>query len=157
MYKIAVIPGDGTGPEVVNEGLKVLKALSEKTHFTYETVHYDFGGERYKKTGETLPDLALEEFKNAHAIYLGAIGHPRGVHVYAVAFCADVERDRAMAGAGLRDARRGDGQPFAESVLGVAAGVEPETVDLGPLIFAGHVHHCAGPRYPTPNFSHVKG
>ena len=76
MYTIAVMPGDGTGPEVVNEGLKVLKAVSEKCDFTYETIHYDFGGERYKKTGETLPDSALDEFKKADAIYLGAIGHP---------------------------------------------------------------------------------
>ena len=76
MYTIAVIPGDGTGPEVINEGLKVLKVLAHKTHFTYQTVHYDFGGERYKKTGETLPDSALQEFRQADAIYLGAIGHP---------------------------------------------------------------------------------
>ena len=76
MYTIAVIPGDGTGPEVINEGLKVLKVLAQITHFTYQTVHYDFGGERYKKTGETLPDSALQEFRQADAIYLGAIGHP---------------------------------------------------------------------------------
>jgi 3-isopropylmalate dehydrogenase len=76
MYTIAVVPGDGTGPEVINEGLKVLRAVSEKTGFTYETVTYDFGGERYKKTGETLPDSALQEFRQADAIYLGAIGHP---------------------------------------------------------------------------------
>ncbi len=76
MYTIAVVPGDGTGPEVINEGLKVLKVLGPKTHFTYQTVHYDFGGERYKKTGETLPDSALQEFRQADAIYLGAIGHP---------------------------------------------------------------------------------
>jgi 3-isopropylmalate dehydrogenase len=76
MYTIAVVPGDGTGPEVIHEGLKVLKALSEKTRFTYQTVTYDFGGERYKKTGETLPDSALQEFRQADAIYLGAIGHP---------------------------------------------------------------------------------
>ena len=76
MYKIAVIPGDGTGPEVINEGLKVLEAVSEKMHFKYEAIHYDFGGERYKRNGETLPDSALREFKGAHAIYLGAIGHP---------------------------------------------------------------------------------
>jgi len=76
MYTIAVIPGDGTGPEVINEGLKVLKALSQRAHFSYQTVPYDFGGERYKKTGETLPDSALQELKKADAIYLGAIGHP---------------------------------------------------------------------------------
>jgi 3-isopropylmalate dehydrogenase len=76
MYTIAVVPGDGTGPEVIREGLKVLKALSEKAGFTHEIVTYDFGGERYKKTGETLPDSALREFRQADAIYLGAIGHP---------------------------------------------------------------------------------
>ena len=76
MYTIAVMPGDGTGPEVVNEGLKVLKAVSEKVNFTYETVQFDFGGEHYKKTGETLPDSALDDLKKTDAIYLGAIGHP---------------------------------------------------------------------------------
>ncbi len=76
MYKIAVIPGDGTGPEVVREGLKVLKAVSEKTGFKYETVEYDFGGERYMRTGEVLADSALEELKTFDAIFLGAVGHP---------------------------------------------------------------------------------
>jgi 3-isopropylmalate dehydrogenase len=76
MYKIAVIPGDGTGPEVIREGLKVLEAVSKKAGFKYETKMYDFGGERYKKTGEVLPDYALEEFKKFDAIYLGAVGHP---------------------------------------------------------------------------------
>ncbi|MEW6375726.1 MAG: 3-isopropylmalate dehydrogenase [Thermodesulfobacteriota bacterium] len=76
MYKIAVIPGDGTGPEVVAEGLKVLKAVSEKFKFKYELEHFDLGGERYLKTRETLPDSVLEELKGVDAIYLGAIGHP---------------------------------------------------------------------------------
>jgi len=75
-YKIAVIPGDGTGPEVVAEGLKVLEAVSEKKGFRYEKVIYDFGGERYKKTGEILPDSAIDEFRKTDVIYLGAVGHP---------------------------------------------------------------------------------
>lgn len=75
-YEIAVMPGDGTGPEVVNEGIKVLKAASEKYGVKLNFNFYDFGGERYKKTGETLPDSAIEEFKKQDAIYLGAIGHP---------------------------------------------------------------------------------
>ena len=75
-YKIAVIPGDGTGPEVLAEGLKVLKAASEKYGFKYDLVHYDLGGERYLKTGEILPDSVLAEFKKMNVIYLGAIGHP---------------------------------------------------------------------------------
>jgi 3-isopropylmalate dehydrogenase len=76
MYKIGVVPGDGTGPEVVAEGLKVLKAASEKYGFKYDLIHYDLGGERYLKTKETLPDSVLEELRRMDAIYLGAIGHP---------------------------------------------------------------------------------
>ena len=76
MHKIAVIPGDGTGPEVVAEGLKVLEAASSKAGFNYETVKYDLGGERYKRTGEILPDSVLEELRTFDAIYLGAVGHP---------------------------------------------------------------------------------
>jgi len=77
MYKIAVIPGDGTGPEVVQEGIKVLEAVSKKHSFQYETVTYDIGGERYLKTGEVLPPSVANELKGFNAIYLGAIGDPR--------------------------------------------------------------------------------
>ena len=76
MYKIAVIPGDGTGPEVIREGLKVLEAVSNIVNFKYQARTYDFGGERYLKTKETLPDSAIKEFKQMDAIYLGAVGHP---------------------------------------------------------------------------------
>jgi len=76
MYKIALIPGDGTGPEVIREGLKVLKAVAQKKNIKYELVSYDLGGERYMKTGELLPDSVLNELRQFHAIYLGAIGHP---------------------------------------------------------------------------------
>lgn len=75
-YNIAVIPGDGTGPEVVREGIKVLDAVSQKCGFTLNYTHYDFGGERYLRTGEILPDSALEELRKHDAIFLGAIGHP---------------------------------------------------------------------------------
>ena len=75
-YKIAVIPGDGTGPEVVVEGLKCINAVARKCGFDFETATFDFGGERYLRTGETLPDSALEELRGFDAIYLGAIGHP---------------------------------------------------------------------------------
>ena len=76
-YKIAVIPGDGTGPEVIQQGLKVLKALAKKFDFKYQTVNYDIGGERYLKTNEVLPDSVVQELKTVDAIYLGAIGDPR--------------------------------------------------------------------------------
>lgn len=76
MHKIAVIPGDGTGPEVINEGLKVLQAASKKFNFKYEAKVFDFGGERYLKTGKTLESKDIDELKKYSAIYLGAIGHP---------------------------------------------------------------------------------
>jgi 3-isopropylmalate dehydrogenase len=75
-YKIAVIPGDGTGPEVTAEAVKVLKAAADKFKFKTELTNFDFGGERYKRTGETLPDSAVAELRKFDAIFLGAIGHP---------------------------------------------------------------------------------
>jgi len=76
MYRIAVIPGDGTGPEVTAEALKALDAACRKHDIKYETTPYDFGGDRYLKTGEVLPDSAVEELRQMNAILLGAIGHP---------------------------------------------------------------------------------
>lgn len=75
-YKIAVLPGDGTGPEVTLEGVKVLKAAAAKFGFSLELHDYDFGGDRYLATGEVLPDSAADELRQFNAIYLGAIGHP---------------------------------------------------------------------------------
>lgn len=76
MYKIAVLPCDGIGPEVVAEGLKVLEVVGEKYDIDYETVEYDIGAERYLKTGEVLPDSVKDELAQTDAIYLGAVGHP---------------------------------------------------------------------------------
>ncbi len=76
MLRIAVIGGDGTGPEVVREGVKVLDAVSKLEKFEYETTDFDYGGDRYLKTGEVLPEGALETLRNFDAIYLGAVGHP---------------------------------------------------------------------------------
>lgn len=76
MYRIAVIPGDGIGPEVIGEALKVLSAVAEKKGIEIELTEYDFGGERYLRTGEVLPDSALQEFREHNAILLGAVGHP---------------------------------------------------------------------------------
>lgn len=75
-YNIAVIPGDGTGPEVVAEGIKVIDTISKRLGFSLKYTYYDLGGERYLKTGEVLPDNVLDELRQYHAIYLGAIGHP---------------------------------------------------------------------------------
>ncbi|MFP6667620.1 MAG: 3-isopropylmalate dehydrogenase [Pirellulales bacterium] len=74
--KIAVIGGDGTGPEVVKEGLKVLEAVTKREGFGYETRDFDFGGDRYLKTGEVLPAGAIDELSKFDSIFLGAVGHP---------------------------------------------------------------------------------
>ena len=75
-YNIGVIPGDGTGPEVVAEGVKVLKGLSRKHDVAFEFKEFDIGGEKYLKEGILLPENILDEFIGLDAIYLGAIGHP---------------------------------------------------------------------------------
>jgi len=75
-YHIGVIGGDGTGPEVVREGRKVLIVAAQKYGFEIEWIDYDLGGERYKRTGEILPNGVLAELRKLDAIYLGAIGHP---------------------------------------------------------------------------------
>ncbi|MGO9416504.1 MAG: 3-isopropylmalate dehydrogenase [Syntrophobacteraceae bacterium] len=75
-YRIAVIPGDGTGPEVIREALKALDAASQKAGFSTEKVYFDLGGERYLRTGEVLPEGAIDDLGKFDAILLGAIGHP---------------------------------------------------------------------------------
>ena len=75
-YNIAVLPGDGTGPEVVTEGVKVLKAAAAKFGFKMNFENFDWGGDRYLATGEVLPDSAADTLKQFDSIFLGAIGHP---------------------------------------------------------------------------------
>ncbi len=75
-FNIAVIPGDGTGPEVVREGKKVLSAVAPKFGFKINFEEFDFGGNRYLRTGEVLPDSAADQLKKFDSIFLGAIGHP---------------------------------------------------------------------------------
>src|SRR5580692_11626253 len=77
--RIAVMPGDGVGNEVVPAGLKLLKEAGRKFGFTYTTTDYPFGGEHYLKTKQTLPDAALKELAAHDAILFGAVGvDPRG-------------------------------------------------------------------------------
>jgi 3-isopropylmalate dehydrogenase len=75
-YNIAVIGGDGTGPEVVREGIKVLKAAAAGHGFKINFHDYDWGGDRYLRTGEVLPAGAPDELRKYDAVFLGAIGHP---------------------------------------------------------------------------------
>ncbi len=74
--RLAVIPGDGIGVEVVAEGLKVLAEALQGTGTTLDTTHYDLGARRYHATGEVLPDAVLEELREHEAILLGAVGDP---------------------------------------------------------------------------------
>ncbi len=74
--KLAVIPGDGIGTEVVAEGLKVLAAVAPSAGLNFVTTDYDLGARRYNATGETLPDSVVDELKTQDAILLGAIGDP---------------------------------------------------------------------------------
>ena len=76
-YNIAVMPGDGTGPEVVAEGLKVLETVAQKFGLELDLEYFAAGGERYLKNGEILSDDEIERLKEKDAIYLGAIGHPQ--------------------------------------------------------------------------------
>jgi 3-isopropylmalate dehydrogenase len=75
-FKLAVIGGDGIGPEVVAEGLKVLDAISSKYGLTFEKKDYELGAKYWHKTGETLPDSVIEELAKADVILLGAVGDP---------------------------------------------------------------------------------
>ena len=72
-HRLGIIPGDGTGPEVVREGLKVLGAVGVPV----ELVEFDLGGERYLRTGEVLPNDELRRLRETDAVLLGAVGHPR--------------------------------------------------------------------------------
>jgi len=75
-YNLAVIGGDGTGPEVVKEAIKVLDVAAKKFDLKLNYTNYDIGGERYLRTGEVLPDSVIAELRKFPAILLGAIGHP---------------------------------------------------------------------------------
>ena len=75
-YKISVIGGDGTGPEVVDETIKVLEHTKSKFNVEFDFVENDLGGDRYLKSGDLVTDLDIEQLGNSDSILLGAIGHP---------------------------------------------------------------------------------
>src|SRR5260370_13594362 len=75
-YNLAVLGGDGTGPEVVREAVKVLDAASKKFDLKLNYTDYDIGGDPYLRTGAVLPDSVLAELRKFPAILLGATGHP---------------------------------------------------------------------------------
>jgi len=75
-YKIAVIPGDGIGTEVIPEGIKVLEAIGLKLAIDFQFDHFDWGCTRYQSTGKMMPEDGLQQIKDHDAIYLGAVGYP---------------------------------------------------------------------------------
>ena len=75
-YNVGVIAGDGIGPEVAREGLKVLEAVASLDDFSYTLVDYPYSGEYYLKTKELVPDTVIDEWRTLDAVFLGAIGHP---------------------------------------------------------------------------------
>ncbi len=75
--RIGIVRGDGIGPEIIDEGLRFLTRVAEKTGFDFETVEYPWSAEHYLATGETMPESVLSEYRDLDAILLGAIGDPR--------------------------------------------------------------------------------
>src|SRR5258707_8175928 len=71
-YNVAVIGGDGTGPEVVQEAIKVLDVASKKFELKLNYTHFDFGGDRYLRTKEVLPDSAVDDLRKFPVVLLGA-------------------------------------------------------------------------------------
>jgi 3-isopropylmalate dehydrogenase len=121
-HRVGVIPGDGTGPEVIHEGLKVLTGVADG--FEIETVTYDVGGERYLRTKETLPDSVLEELRTLDGIYLGAVGHadvPPGILEREVLLRIRFELDQYV---NLRPVKLYPG------VASPVAGLSPDDLDL---------------------------
>ncbi|GAA4151260.1 3-isopropylmalate dehydrogenase [Actinomadura keratinilytica] len=122
--RLAVIPGDGIGPEVVAEGLKVLEAVAPAHDLKFEQTSYDLGAARWHRTGETLPDAVLEELRGQDVILLGAVGDPSvpsGVLERGLLLRARFELDHYV---NLRPVKLFPGMSTPLS------GVKPEDVDM---------------------------
>jgi 3-isopropylmalate dehydrogenase len=143
--RLAVIPGDGIGPEVVAEGLKVLREVSPDT----ETTDYDLGAARWQRTGELLPDTVLEELRAHDAILLGAVGDPTvpsGILERGLLLRLRFELDHHV---NLRPARLFDGvsSPLADpgpiDILCVREGTEGPYVGNGGVLRKDTAHEVA--------------
>ncbi|MFL6136803.1 MAG: 3-isopropylmalate dehydrogenase [Frankiaceae bacterium] len=122
--EIAVVPGDGIGPEVVREALKVLQAACGSGGAKVETRSYDLGAARWRRTGETLPDAVLDELRGHDAVLLGAVGDPgvpAGVLERGLLLRLRFELDLAV---NLRPVKLYDG------VASALAGVAPADIDM---------------------------
>ncbi|HKE51797.1 MAG TPA: 3-isopropylmalate dehydrogenase [Actinomycetes bacterium] len=122
--RLAVIPGDGIGPEVVGQGLAVLEAAAGNYGITIEPTEYDLGARRWRATGETLPDSVLDELREHDAILLGAVGDPgvpSGILERGLLLRLRFELDHHV---NLRPIR------LYAGVRSPLAGVDPEDIDL---------------------------
>jgi 3-isopropylmalate dehydrogenase len=123
-HRVGVIPGDGTGPEVVREARKVVDAVAGQSGFALDAAEYDLGGERYLRTGETLPDAVLDELRGLDGILLGAVGHPDvkpGILERDLLLRIRFELDQYI---GLRPVK------LYEGVESPVAGLSPDAVDM---------------------------
>jgi 3-isopropylmalate dehydrogenase len=148
--EIAVVPGDGIGPEVVREALKVMAAV-RPDDVTIETRCYDLGADRWRRTGETLPDSVLEELRGHDAILLGAVGDPSvpaGVLERGLLLRLRFELDLAInlrpvkLYEGVRSALAGVGPDDIDMVV-VREGTEGSYVGLGGAMRVGTPHEIA--------------
>jgi len=143
--RLAVIPGDGIGPEVVAEGLKVLRAVAPDV----ESTPYDLGASRWQRTGELLPETVLDELRRHDAILLGAIGDPSvppGILERGLLLRLRFELDHHV---NLRPARLFDGvrsplaAPGAIDMLCVREGTEGPYVGNGGVLRRDTPHEVA--------------
>ena len=142
--RLAVIPGDGIGPEVVAEGLKVLREVAPDV----ETTAYDLGAARWQRTGELLPDSVLDELRQHDAILLGAVGdpsvprHPGARPAAAAALRARPPRQPA-AGAALRRRRQPARRPRRSTCSCVREGTEGPYAGTGGVLRRDTPHEVA--------------
>ena len=136
-YNIATIPGDGTGPEVTAEGIKVFKAIAELEGISYQLKDFDYGGDRYLATGEILPEGAADEERqqdDEDVMRLQRELDPhhqrhepdrRGEHQGMLEAEADYAREREQAELGLEQRLELGRDQLAKQILQAGAGIEP--------------------------------
>ena len=144
--KIAVIPGDGIGHEVVPEGLKVLEAAGRRFDLAFDFTDYDWSCERFHKTGAMMPEDGLEQIRDSDAVFLGAVGFP-GVpdHVSLWGLLIPIRREFHQY-INLRPVRLFDGLPcrFGLDTAGMHDVFERHLHALPALV---SIHRVVAPRY----------
>src|ERR1700674_2564861 len=140
IFKIAVIPGDGIGKEVVPEGLRVLEAAGRRFELKFSCKNFDWSCETYVKTGKMMPDDGLEQLRSFDAIFLGAVGYP-GV------------ADHVSLWGLLIPIRRGFRQYVNLRPIRLLAGIEPAVKNFGP----GQIDFCVVRENNEGEYSSIGG